>query len=216
MLRILVVDDHPIFRQGVIRIISNTPDMIVAGEANDGQDALNKIMENDYDLILLDISMPRKTGIEVIRELRGINPKLKVLVLTIYPEKQYALRVLKAGASGYLTKERAPDELIQALRTVASGGKYIPSSIAESVVMDWGKTLEKPLHENLSNREYQIMRMIVSGQKVGEIARDLSISVKTVKTHRSRILSKMKMSGNTELIHYAIKNGLVGDVTPVS
>jgi two-component system invasion response regulator UvrY len=214
MLRILVADDHPIFRQGVIRIISSTPDIVVAGEASNGQDALNKISENDYDLVLLDISMPHKTGIEVIRELRSIKPKLKVLVLTIYPEKQYALRVLKAGASGYLTKERAPDELIQALRTVASGGKYIPSSIAESVVMDWSKTVESPPHEILSNREYQIMRMIVSGQKVGEIAKDLSISVKTVKTHRSRILAKMKMNGNTELIHYAIKNGLVSDISP--
>lgn len=212
MVRVLVVDDHPIFRQGLIRIISSTSDIVVAGESNDGQDALNKITENDYDLLLLDISMPGKNCFDVIKEIKNLRPKLPILILTMHPEGQYATRMFKAGASGYLTKERAPSELIEAIRIVSSGRMYIPSSIAEHMILDWKKDSEKPLHENLSNREYQIMCMIASGKKVSEIANLLSISVKTVKTHRSRLLAKMNMATNAELFHYTIKHRLVDDL----
>jgi two-component system invasion response regulator UvrY len=212
LIRILVVDDHPIFRQGLIRIISNNPDMIIANESNEGQDALNKISQNEYDLLLLDISMPGKNCFDIIKEVKSFRPKLPILILTMHPEAQYALRMFKAGASGYLTKERAPAELVEAIRTVASGRIYMPSSVAEHVILDWKKETIKPLHENLSNREYQIMCMIVSGKRVSEIAAILSISVKTVKTHRSRLLAKMNMTTNAELFRYAIKHSLVDDL----
>ena len=212
MIRILVVDDHPIFRQGLIRIISSYPDIVVAGESHDGQDALSKISENDYDLLLLDISMPGKNCFDILKEVKNLRPKLPILILTMHPENQYALRMFKAGASGYLTKERAPAELIEAIRVVVSGRLYIPTSIAEHVILDWNKESERPPHESLSNREYQIMCMIASGKKVSEIAGDLSISVKTVKTHRSRLLAKMNMTTNAELFRYTIKHCLVDDL----
>lgn len=209
MLRILVADDHPIVRQGLKQIVAETSDMVVAGEASNGAEVLHKVWENDYDVVLLDITMPGKNGMEILRELKSLRPNLPVLILSIHPEEQYALRMLRAGASGYLTKERAPHELIEIIRKVSLGRKYVSPSLAEKIVLNLEIDTGGPLHETLSDREYQVMCMITSGKTVKEIAGELSLSVKTISTHRFRILKKMKMKNNAELIRYAIENHLV-------
>ncbi len=209
MTRILVADDHTVVREGLKQIVADTPDMVVADEASNGQEVLDKVSKTDYDVILLDISMPGRSGLDVLKELRSLRPELPILVLTMHPEEQYAVRVLKAGASGYLTKESAPDELIAGIRKVTSGGKYITASLAERLAIDLTTGAGKPLHEVLSDREYQVMRMIASGKTVTEIAEELFLSVKTVSTYRHRILEKMKMKNNAELIAYAIQNQLL-------
>ncbi len=209
MLRILVTDDHPVVRQGIMRIIEDTPDMKVTGEAENGYELLKKIKEQDYDLILMDISMPGSDGLEVIREVKKLRPHLPVLILTIHPEKYYGLRMLQAGASGYLTKQNAPFELIEAIRKVSQGGMYISNSLAQLLVASKKDGQGKPGHEKLSDREYQVMHMIASGKKVKTIADELCISVKTIHVHRRHILEKLNMSSNAEIIHYAIQNGLL-------
>jgi len=211
VIRLLIVDDHPIFRQGLIRTISSTSDLIVAGEAANGNDALDKISVNDYDVILLDISIPGQNCFDVIREIKKLKPKLPILIVTMHPEGQYALRMFKLGISGYLTKERAPVELLEAIRVVAGGQKYIPQSIVEQAIGYVEDGSEKPPHETLSNREYEVLTLMLAGKKVGEIAEILSISVKTVKTHRARLLAKMNIKTNAELFRYAIKYKLVGE-----
>jgi len=209
MIKILIADDHAIVRAGLKQIVADTSDMVVAGEAVDGQEVLDKVRKEDWDLILLDISMPGRGGIDTLKELKVEKPKLPVLVLSMYPEEQYAIRALKAGASGYLTKESAPEELIEAIRKVSQGGKYISMSLAENLAFHVGTNSEKPLHETLSNREYQVMLMIASGKTVKKIANDLSLSVKTISTHRVRALRKMGMKNNAEITYYAIKHELV-------
>ncbi len=209
MLRILVADDHAIVRKGLKQIIAETSDMVVADEASTGQEVLSKVRNDSYDLVLLDISMPGRSGLDILRELKAEKPKLPVLILSMHPEEQYAVRVLKSGASGYLTKESAPDELVAAIRKVSLGKKYVTPSLAEKLAFDLEIDAEKPLHENLSDREYQVMCLIASGKAVGEIAEKLALSVKTVSTYRSRILEKMHMKNNAELTHYAIQNKLV-------
>ena len=209
MLGILVADDHPIVRRGIKQIITETPGMSVTGEAASGQEVLRRTRENDYDVVLLDISMPGTDGTDVIKQLRIEKPELHILVLSIHPEEQYAVRVLKAGASGYLTKESAPDELVTAIRKVAQGRKYVSPSLAERLALDLEVNTESPLHETLSDREYQVMCLIASGKTVTQIAEELSLSVKTVSTYRSRILEKMKMKTSAEMTHYAIQNRLV-------
>jgi len=209
MLRILVTDDHPVVRQGIMRIIEDTPDMKVTGEAENGYELLRKIKEQDYDLILMDISMPGSDGLEVIREVKKLKPHVPVLILTIHPEKYYGLRMLQAGASGYLTKQNAPFELIEAIRKVSQGGMYISNSLAQLLVAAKKNGEEKPGHEKLSDREYQVINMIAAGKKVKTIADELCISVKTIHVHRRHILEKLNMSSNAEIIHYAIQNGLL-------
>jgi len=209
MLKILIADDHAIVRQGLKQIVTETADMIVAGEASNGQELLNKIQENDYDVVVLDITMPGRDGIDVLKQLRSERPELPILMLSIHPEEQYALRALKAGASGYLTKESAPDELVVAIRKVSRGGKYISSSLAEKLAFELESGREQAPHETLSDREYHVMCLIASGKTVTEIAQELSLSEKTISTYRSRILEKMKMKNNAELTYYAIKNQLV-------
>ena len=209
MLQILVADDHPVVRQGIMRIIEDTQDMKVTGEAENGLDVLRQIKEKDFDLIVLDISMPGSDGLEVIREVRKLKPHVPVLILTIHPEKYYGMRMLQAGASGYLTKQNAPYELIEAIRKVSQGGMYISPSLAELLVTSKKTGIGRPSHETLSDREYQVMYMIASGKKVKDIADELSISVKTIHVHRRHILEKMCMSSNAEIIHYAIQNGLL-------
>jgi len=209
MLKILIADDHAIVRQGLKQIVTETADMIVAGEASNGQELLNKIQENDYDVVVLDITMPGRDGIDVLKQLRSERPELPILMLSIHPEEQYALRALKAGASGYLTKESAPDELVVAIRKVSRGGKYISSSLAEKLAFELEVGHEQAPHETLSDREYHVMCLIASGKTVMEIAQELSLSEKTISTYRSRILEKMKMKNNAELTYYAIKNQLV-------
>lgn len=209
MIKILVVDDHIIVREGLKKILVDTPDMVVADEASNGQEVTKKIWNNDYDLVLLDISLPGRSGLDVLKQLKCTKPEVPVLILSVHPEEQYALRSLRAGASGYLTKQSAPDELIGAIRKVAKGRKYITSSIAEKLAFELEIDARKLPHETLSDREYQVMCMIGSGKTVKEIAETLSLSVKTISTHRTHILNKMQMKNNAQLTHYAIKNALV-------
>lgn len=209
MLKILVVDDHPVVRQGLKRIIAETYGDIVIDEACNGREAINKVRETDYDIVSLDISLPDLHGLDVLKQLKSEKPKLPILVLSIHPEEQYALRVLRHGASGYLTKDSAPDELIAAIQKVSSGGKYISPSLAEKLAFNLDTDVEKPLHDILSDREYQVLCLIASGKATKDIAEELLLSVKTVSTYRSRILSKMAMKNNTELIRYGVQNQLI-------
>jgi two-component system invasion response regulator UvrY len=209
MINILIADDHAIVRKGLKQILAETQDMIVSGEASNGFEVMEKVKNNHYDVLLLDISMPGKSGLDILRELKTESPRLPVLVLSMYPEEQYAVRVLRAGAAGYLTKESAPDELVVALRKVAQGKKYVSPSLAERLAVDLEIDASKPVHETLSDREYQVLCMIASGKTVGEIAEKLSLSAKTISTYRARILEKMNMKNNAELTHYAIQNKLV-------
>ena len=208
MIKILVADDHPVVRQGIMRIIEESPDMTVAGEAGNGQEVLKKVQENDYDMVLLDISMPVRDGMEIMEDLKKMKRNLPVLVLTIHPEKNYAIRMFKAGASGYLTKERAPYELIEAIRLVARGKKYVSPAFAEVLNFSADMDTAKPAHQALSKREFQTMCMIADGKTVRDIARELSLSVKTVSTHRTNLLAKMNMKSNAEIIRYVIENRL--------
>jgi DNA-binding NarL/FixJ family response regulator len=209
MIKILIADDHAVVREGVKHILTEMPDMVIAGEAGKGQEVLEKVGKNEYDLILLDIAMPGRDGLEILKDLKLQKPKLPVLILSMFPEEQYALRALKSGASGYLTKDSIPDELIKAIQKIVRGGKYISSSFSEKMLFSFDSDAEKPLHETLSDREYQVMRMIASGKTLKEIADELALSVKTVSTYRSRILDKTGMKNNVELTHYAVKHRLV-------
>ena len=209
MLRIIIADDHAVVRQGLKQIVAETSDMVVTGEADNGQELLDKIKVEDYDVVILDITMPVRNGMDVLKQLRSERPRLPVLILSIHSEEQYASRALRAGASGYLTKESAPDELVAAIRKVSSGGKYISPSLAEKLAFELEAGLEQTPHEKLSDREYQVMCMIASGKTIMEIAKELLLSEKTISTYRSRILEKMTMKNNAELTYYAIKNQLV-------
>ena len=209
MIRILIADDHAIVRKGLVQILAESPGPITVDEADSGEEALDKAWHNDYDLVLLDISMPGRGGLDALKELKRHRPQLPVLVLSMQPEEQYAVRVLRAGASGYLAKAGAPDELVDAIHKVLAGGKYISNALAEQIAFGLIDEGEKPLHETLSNREYQILTLIASGKPASVIAGELALSVKTVSTYRARILKKMKMKNNAELTHYAIANKLV-------
>lgn len=209
MIKILIADDHTMFREGLKHILAEYPDLVVADEANNGQEVLDKIWKNNYDMVLLDITMPGMTGLEALKQLKNDKPKLPVLILSMHPEEQYAIRVLRAGASGYLTKESAPDELITAIRKISQGRKYITPSLAERLASEFEADSEKPLHDILSDREYQVLRMIAAGKTVKHIAKELSLSIKTVSTYRTRIMEKMKMKTNAEVMHYVIKHQLL-------
>jgi DNA-binding NarL/FixJ family response regulator len=208
MIRVCVVDDHAVVREGLKRIISENAGMVVTAEAADGQEAIKIVQNQPCDVVLLDITMPNKNGMDVLKELRGQLPNLPVLVLSMHAEDQYAVRVLRAGAAGYLTKESAPEKLIQAIRKVVRGGKYVSTTVAEKLVYELSETSKAP-HESLSDREYQVLCMIGSGKTVTDIAAELSLSVKTVSTYRVRILEKLNMKNNAEVTRYAIKEGLV-------
>ncbi len=209
MIKILVADDHAIVRKGIEQIIEETGDIRVADQACNGQEVLEKVSKNDYDLVLLDIAMPGRDGLEILKELKNLRPKLNVLMLSMYPEEQYAVRALRSGASGYLTKESAPDELIAAIRKVSSGHKYVSASLAEKLAFELETPGDHPLHEKLSDREYRIMCMLASGKRQTEIADELSLSIKTVNTYRARLLKKMNMTKNAEITRYAIDNKLL-------
>lgn len=183
--------------------------MVVTDEARNGLEVIKKVENNDYDIVLLDISLPGRSGLDVLKQIKCMKPEMPVLNLSMHPEEQYAIRSLRAGASRYLTKESASEELISAIRKTTQGRKYITSSLAEKIAFEMGVNTSKPLHEALSDREYQVLCMIASGKTVKEIAKTLSLSVKTISTHRTRILKKMKMKNNAQLIRYAIKHNLV-------
>ena len=209
MIRILIADDHPVVRQGLKQIVTETSDMAVADEASNAQEVFDKVWNNDYDVVVLDITMPGRGGLDILKQLKVEKSGLPVLILSIHPEEQYAVRALKAGAAGYLTKGSAPEELTAAIRQVSAGKKYISSSLAEKLALHLENDTDKPIHEKLSDREYQILCKIASGEALKEIAQKLFLSEKTISTYRSRILEKMNMKSNAELTYYAIKNGLV-------
>jgi len=212
MIRVLIADDHAIIRQGLKQIVSDYADIVIAGEASNGQEVLDMVLKDDYDVVVLDISMPGRSGLEVLRELKDLKPKLPVLILSMHSEEQYAIRVLKAGASGYLTKECAPDELIAAIKSISAGHKYVTSFLSEKLASQLEIGMVKPLHESLSDREYQVMLMLASGKTVGEIARELFLSVKSISTYRQRIMVKMNLKSNAELTYYAIQNRLISQI----
>jgi DNA-binding NarL/FixJ family response regulator len=209
-IRILIADDHPIVREGYKKILMSQPDMDVTGEAGNGQEVLDLIQKKDFDLILLDISMPGRSGLEILKELKGQKPHLPVMILSIYPEEQYAVRAFRDGASGYLTKASTPKELISAIRKVSQGGRYVTEALAEKLTYFLHGDVEKAPHEKLSDREYQVMLLIASGKTVTQIAEELCLSVKTISTYRRHILEKMQFTTNAEITMYAIQNKLLG------
>jgi two-component system, NarL family, invasion response regulator UvrY len=202
MIKVIVVDDHPVVRRGLKQIIEDEPDMKIAGEAQNAKECFALVRKADCTIILLDITLPDRNGFDVMKQLKCEHPNIPILILSVHSEDQYGLRFIKAGAAGYLMKEGAPEELVCAIRKVTAGGKYISASLAEKLVSHMG-TFDRPLHENLSNREFQILCMIAKGESLKRIAGELGVSEKTVSTYRSRIMEKMKMSTNSDLIHYA-------------
>ncbi len=209
MINLIIVDDHEVVRKGLKQIFDDTTDIRAIDEAENGNELLEKIQKNKYDVVLLDISMPGKDGLDTLKELKQISPKTAVLVFTMFPEEQYAVRVIKAGASGYINKECKPKVLIDAIRKVSTGRKYISPELAEILASTIEMGDGTPLHESLSDREFQVMYMLSSGKTISEIAEELFLSINTISTYRNRILEKMGMKNNVELTRYAIKNRLI-------
>lgn len=209
MIKIVIADDHDIVRAGLKQIIADEEDMEVAGEANSGEKLIELIKKNDYDVVLLDLKMSGMNGIEVMKHIKAIKPSIPVIVLSMHAEDQYAVRTIKAGASGYITKETAGDNLISAVKRVVSGGKYISPTLAETLAESVAGGGSELPHENLTDREFQVLCMIASGKTVSEIGSELFLSVKTISTYRQRILEKMNMKNNSELTHYVIKNNIL-------
>jgi len=209
MIKLIIADDHPIVREGLKQIIADSPHFTVSDEASDGSELLDKVRNEDFDVIILDLKMPGMDGLDVLKQLKIEKPRIPVIILTVHPEAQYALRILRAGASGYLTKESVSAELVTAIRKVHRGGKYISPGLAEKIAFALDTDSEKMLHETLSDREYQVMYMIASGKTVTEIAEEINLSVKTISTYRARILEKMNMKTNAELTRYAFQNSLI-------
>lgn len=208
-MRILIADDHAIVRRGLEQLLQEAFADIHVGHAGDGDQALQMVMAEDWSLVLLDISMPGKNGIELLKQIKNRHPELPVLMLSMHPEDQYALRSLRAGASGYMNKEAAPDQLLEAIRRVVAGGRYISAAVADRLASELHKPSNRPPHETLSDREFQILCYIASGKSVTDIAGILPLSVKTVSTYRSRMMKKMGLRHNAELTHYAITHGLI-------
>ena len=207
---VLIADDHAVVREGLKRIVAENADMEVAGEAGNGHEVLDFARRHECDLVLLDLAMPGKDGLDTLKELKLVRPHLPVLVLSVYPEEQYAVRLLRAGAAGYLTKESAPEELVAAIRKVSRGGRYVSEALAEQLAVLLGSGTDRPPHETLSDREFRVMVMLASGKTASEVAEALCLSVKTISTYRSRALRKMNMRNNAELSFYAVKHGLLG------
>jgi two-component system, NarL family, invasion response regulator UvrY len=209
MIRVLIADDHAIVREGLKQILSDVPDMMVVDEAVNGEEALRKARTGTWDVLVLDLAMPGRNGFDILEQLKHERLQRPVLVLSMHAEEMYAVRVLKAGASGYLTKESTPHELVKAIRKVLGGGKYVSASLAESLALRLDATAERPLHETLSHREFQVLRMMASGKTITQVAGELSLSVKTVSTYRARVLEKLNLQNTAEAIRYAVDHGLV-------
>jgi two-component system, NarL family, invasion response regulator UvrY len=207
--KILVADDHAIFRKGLRETLRNEFPKASFGEARTADEALDHIREKEWDLTVLDISMPGRTGLEILKEIKSLRPQMPILILSMYPEEQFARRALRAGASGYLTKESVPEELTEAVRKVLHGGRYVSVGLAERLASDLGRRSDAPLHERLSDREFQVLRMIASGMTVKDIAERLEVSVKTVSTYRARVLLKTGLRSTADLVRYAVQSGLV-------
>lgn len=208
-MRILIADDHPLVRQGLKQVLEAHAELDVVAEAKDGNDAVQQAGSVEWDVAVIDFNMPGKAGVELVKELRRRYPARPVLVLSMYPEDRYALRLLKAGAAGYLNKESAPEELVGALHKVAAGGRYVSAALGEKLALALSGSGEQPAYEKLSDREYQIMWLLASGKTVGEIAKQLFLSANTVSTYRARILKKISVKNNAELMRYAIRHQLV-------
>lgn len=208
-IRILIADDHAIVRHGLRQILSETEDMVVTGEAENGVIAMQMIRQGDFNMVLMDVSMPDRNGIDTLKLVKKEFPKLPVLMLSMHPEEHYAIRALKSGASGYLSKQSAPELLVKAIRQVASGKKYVSASVAEELANAISDDSDKQPHEKLSDREYETLCLIASGKNLTQIAEELKLSVKTVSVYRARLLEKMNLKNNAELTHYGLKNGLV-------
>jgi len=208
VIRVLIADDHPIVRRGLMEILVRELKGAVCGEAGNAQQLLSEVQSHDWDLVILDMSMPGRSGLDVLRDLKGLRPKLPVLVLSMHPEDQLGRRMLRAGASGYMNKESAPEELIKAIRKVLAGGRYVSAALAEKLALDLsGDAAQRP-HERLSDRELEVLRMIGLGRTVSQIAEELHLGVTTVSTYRARVLEKMNMTTTAELMHYALSNRL--------
>ena len=208
-MKILITDDHAVVRQGLKQILLEEFTRAQFGEATNAQEAIDRVWKENWDVVVLDITMPGRSGLEVLKEIKKSRPKLPVLVLSMHPEDQFAVRILKIGASGYMTKESAPNELVGAVRKVMAGGRYVSPSLAEKMASYLAIDVHTPPHERLSDREFLVLRLIASGKTPTAIAKELALSVKTISTYRMRILEKMNMSNNAELTHYAIQNQLV-------
>jgi two-component system, NarL family, invasion response regulator UvrY len=209
MIKILFGSDHDIVREGLKEYIINHMDLVVIDEAHNGQEVLNKASKNDYDVIILDIRMPRGSSLDIVKQLKTFNPKLNILIFAMFPEEQFAVRAFKAGVSGCLTRQSAPEELILAIRKLVSGGKFLSSSLAIDIAFDFLEDMEKPHRKMLTDREYQVMGMIAEGKRMKDIAEELSLSTQTINSYRSRILRKLNLHSNAELIRYVIENQLV-------
>jgi two-component system invasion response regulator UvrY len=209
MIRVLVADDHPLLRSGIKQVLGQESDVAVLGEAEDSEQVLQRIDEQGWDVVVLDIAMPGRSGLDALREIRRRRPNLPVLVLSMHSEEQFAIRAIKAGASGFISKSDAPTEIVRAIRKVVTGKKYVSASLAETLANAIESETHRPPHESLSDREFQVMCRIASGKTVSQIAVEISLSVKTVSTYRARILEKMSMRTNAELTRYALQTGLV-------
>lgn len=208
MIRIVMADDHAIVREGLKRIVGEVADLQVVGEAADGTEVMQRVRELDFDVLVLDLSMPGRSGMELIKLVKSEKPKLRILVLSMHQETQYAVRAIKSGASGYLTKESAPAQLEQAIRKIAAGGAYISADVAEQLALGAMPGGQAAPHESLSDREFQVFRLLVDGVSVTDIANRLNLSVKTVSTHKSNLMQKLGLSNQSDLVRYAIKHGL--------
>ncbi len=208
-MRVLIADDHAVFRRGLRETLAEGFSRITFGEARTAQEALDHVRRQDWDVVILDISMPGRSGLDILDELKRLRPKLPILLLSMHPEEQFARRALKAGAGGYLTKDSVPEELKEAVRRVVVGGRYVSATLAEKLAVDLREGADRPIHELLSDREFQVLRMIASGKTVKQIAEEIALSVKTVSTYRARILEKTGMKTNAELIRYALQTQLV-------
>jgi two-component system, NarL family, invasion response regulator UvrY len=208
-MRVLIADDHAVFRRGLKETLGEVFSRVTFGEAKSAQEALEHVRRHDWDIVVLDISMPGKSGLDILTDLKRLRPKLPILLLSMHPEEQFARRALKSGAAGYLTKESVPEELQRAVKKVIHGGRYVSATLAEELAVDLSGGAGRPIHELLSDREFQVLRMIASGKTVKQIADEIALSVKTVSTYRARILEKTGMKTNAELIRYALQSRLV-------
>ena len=211
MIRVVVADDHQILREGLRQLLQAGGDLAVVGEAADGHAVMEQVRALEFDVLLLDMSMPGKSGIELIHQVKAEKPRLRILVLSMHEEHQYAVRAIRAGASGYLTKESATAQLVAAIRKVAGGGAFISAEVAERLAQEAMPRAEGPRHSTLSDREYQVFRLLVGGRSVSDIAADLHLSAKTVSTHKARLMEKLGVDNNADLVHYAVRHRLIDD-----
>lgn len=209
MIRIFITDDHSLIREGLKKIINDEKDISIIGEAGNAKDTMSFVLNKNIDILILDLNLPDKSGLDLLKELKSLKPELKILILSMHPEDRFAMRVLRAGAAGYITKESVGEELVRAIRKVYNGGKYVSESLAEMLAFEIQGGGDKPIHEVLSDREFQVLQMIASGKTLAEISEALSLAVTTISTYRARVLEKLNLHSNAELIHYAITNKLL-------